>query len=48
MKEAVWLAIPLTVLAMGFLYNGWPSINIHKHYHNEEKKKVERKKVEKK
>ena len=39
MADAVWLIVPLSILALGFLSHGWPSINIHKHYHNEENKK---------
>jgi hypothetical protein len=35
-----WLAIPLALLAMAFIFNGFPSIHIgSKHYHNNKDEK---------
>lgn len=32
-----WLMLPLTILAIGFLFNGFPSIiTINKHYHQKD------------
>lgn len=39
--EVFWAlgGLALVILAMGFLFNGFPSINIHRHYGGEKSKK---------
>jgi hypothetical protein len=41
-----WLAIPLSLLAMAFMFNGFPSIHFgskHEHYHDNTKTKNDQK-----
>lgn len=39
--EVFWAlgGLALVILAMGFLFNGFPDINIHRHYGGEKSKK---------